>query len=78
MKKKCYILALISFILSVAIFVFTYFFFHYVGPDGMFTHVFHKEAAKPFVSQLLGTFGVMFLFGGVFSMLIGKIFFSKK
>ncbi|MBE6020979.1 MAG: hypothetical protein E7228_04435 [Clostridiales bacterium] len=78
MKKKCYILALVSFVLAIAIFVFTYFFFHYLGSEGVFTSVFHEEPVKPYVTELLGEFGVMFLFTGTISLLIGKIFFSKK
>ena len=78
MKKKWNTLALCSFIIALAIFVFTYVLFHYMGPDGNFTPVYQEVAVKPFVTILFGRWGVMFLFSGVMSFLVGKIFFAKK
>ncbi len=82
MKKKFHILALCSFAISLAIYVFTYFLYHYLSPLGGFTSVYQAEAAKPMVTFLFGLWGVMFQFAGVMSLLVGHIFFpdsrSKK
>ena len=78
MKKKCNILALCSLALSLAIFVLTYFLFHYLSPDGGFTSVFQDIPAKPFITLFFGVWGVMFLFASVMSVLIGLIFSEKK
>lgn len=78
LKKKCNILALCSLALSLAIFVLTYFLFHYLSPDGGFTSVFQETPAKPFITLFFGVWGVMFLFASVMSVLIGLIFSEKK
>lgn len=78
MKKKCTALALWSFAIALAIYVFTYFVYHYMGPDGTWVTVFQEEPVKPFVTQLLGIWGVMFQFAGVMGLLVGRIFFSEK
>ena len=78
MRKKCNTLALWSFAIALAIYVFTYFLYHYLSPDGGFTTVFQETAAKPFVTLLFGIWGVTFHFAGVMSLLVGKIFFSDK
>lgn len=54
MRKKCNTLALWSFAIALAIYVFTYFLYHYLSPDGCFTTVFQETAAKPFVTLLFG------------------------
>ena len=77
MKKKCCILALCSFLIGVAIFVFTYFLYHYLGPDCRFGAVFRCEPTKPFVTLLFGIWGTGHLFAAVTSLLIGRIFFGK-
>lgn len=77
-KKKWYTLGSWSFIISVAIFTFTYFMFHYLGPDGSFGHLYQEEPVKPFVTLLFGIWGVTFLFASVMSFLVGKIFFSDE
>lgn len=78
MKKKCNMLSLCCFVLALAIFVFTYFLYHYGLPDGGFSSVFHETPAKPFVTLLFGIWGVTFLFASVMSLLIGQIFFKEK
>ena len=78
MRKKCNILALCSFVISIAIFVFTFYLYHYLGPDGIFEPICHGTPEKPFVTLLFGVWGVCFLFAGVMSWLVGMIFFSKE
>jgi len=78
MRKKCNKLALWSFAIAFATYVFTYCLFHYLGPNGIFVHVYHETAVKPFVTLLFGILGVMFHFAGTICLLIGKIFFSEE
>lgn len=76
MKKKFYKFSIITFIIGVAVLLITYFCFHYVTDDGI-TLIWHEEAGKPFVTDLLGMFGVLFVFSSVISLLISKIFIEE-
>ena len=78
MRKKCNILALCSFALALAIFVFSYFLYHYGLPEGVFSPVFREEPAKPMVTWLFAIWGTQFLFAAVISPVIGRIFFKEK
>ena len=78
MRKKFNRLALWSFILCLAIYVFSYILYHYLSPAGGFTSVFQTEPAKPLVTYLFAIWGVCFHFASVMSLLIGRIFFSDK
>ena len=78
MRKKCNLLALWSFLLALAIFVFSYILYHYTLPGEAFTSVWQPEPGKPMITLLFAIWGVMFLFAGVMSLLVGKIFFSGK
>ena len=77
MKKKLLKLSLITFIISVCVMAFSFYFFHFVTDQG-FTLTYHQEAGKPFISNMLGTFGVLFLFASVMSLLIAFIFYNEK
>ena len=77
MKKKLFKLSLITFIIAVCVMAFSFYFFHFVTDQG-FTLTYHQEAGKPFISNMLGTFGVLFLFASVMSFLIAFIFDSEK
>ena len=78
MRKKCNILAACSFAIAIGIYAFTYFLFHYVGPDGQILSVYQETACKPYITLFFGIWGVMFQFAAVMSLLIGRIFFSEK
>ncbi len=78
MKKKWNLLAVCSFVMALAIFIFTYMLFHYYEPGIGFVAVRHEQAAKPFVTFLFGVWGVMFLFSGMMCILISMIFFSER
>ena len=77
MKKKFYKLSIISFTIGAIILLLTFFCFHYVTDDGI-TLVWHEEAGKPFVTYMLGVFGVLFVFCSVISLLITIIFIEKE
>ena len=77
MRIKLFKLSGISFGISAFILTFNYFFFHYFGENG-FSNVFHKEAQKPFVSNLIGQLGVLFLFTSFLSLIIEFIYYKKE
>ncbi|MBE6531992.1 MAG: hypothetical protein E7676_00595 [Ruminococcaceae bacterium] len=64
-------------IIGALVFVINYFFFHFVTDDGI-TLVWHPEAGKPFVADLIGVFGTLFLFGAAVTLLASFIFFDKN
>lgn len=76
MRKKFLKLSLVTLIIAVCVLAFSYYFFHYVTAEG-FTLTWHKEAGKPFIADMLATFGVLFLFSGVMSLLIAFIFCDR-
>ncbi len=76
MRKKLMLLSLICLIVSVIVLIIAYFFFHYVTDSGI-TLVKQEEAGKPFVTDLIGQFGVLFLFASVISLIIALIFTKK-
>lgn len=78
MKKKFKQLSLWSLVLALAIFVFSYFLFHYMTPDGTFTTVYQKSPGKPLVTELFSILGTLFLFSSILSAMIAKIFFPEK
>lgn len=76
MRKKFLKLSLFTFIIALFVLAVAYFFFHFVTDDGI-TLTWHEEAGKPFVADLIGTFGVLFIFASVISLLIAFIFCEK-
>ena len=78
MRKKWIILGILSFLIALAIFTFTFALFHYMSPEGGFSPVYQETPTKPFVTLLFGIWGVTFLFFSVISVLIGLIFYSGK
>lgn len=77
MNKKLLKLSLICFIISVVVLTIAYFFFHYVTDSGI-TLVRQEEAGKPFVTDLIGQFGVLFLFASAMSLIIAIVFKEEK
>ena len=76
-KKNFLKLSLITLISGLVLLIIAYFFFHFVTDDGI-TLIFHEEAGKPFVTQLIADFGVLNLFASFISFLIASIFFKKE
>ena len=72
-RKKFLKLSLITCIIGVFVLAVAYFFFHFVTDEGI-TLTWHPEAGKPFVTELIGNFGVLFFFVSVISLLIAFIF----
>lgn len=63
--------------IAALVFAINYFFFHFVTDEGI-TTVWQPEAGKPFVADLIGMLGTLFLFGALVSLLAAFIFFDKK
>ena len=78
MKQKFKTLSLWSFVLALAIFVFSYFLYHYVTPEGAITLTYHPGPGKPLITELFAILGTLFLFSGILSAMIARIFFSDK
>ena len=72
-RKKFLKLSLITCIIGVFVLAVAYFFFHFVTDEGI-TLTWHPEAGKPFVTELIGNFGVLFFFASDISLLIAFIF----
>ena len=78
MSKKLKKLSLWSLVLALVDFVIAFVFFHFISPDGVFTPVFREEPGKPMVSLLFGIKGVLFLFAGMMSAIVNRIFFREE
>ena len=76
-KNKFLKLSLYTFIMFVFVMIVNYFFFHFVTDDGITTQ-WQPEAGKPFVADLIGVFGVLFLFTSVLSLFIAFIFYKEE
>ena len=63
--------------IGALVFAVNYFFFHFVTDEGI-TTVWQPEAGKPFVADLIGMLGTLFLFGAAISLLGSFIFFDKQ
>ena len=77
MKKKLSLLSLVCFVLSLAIFVWTFYIYHHLTADFVFSAQWQPEPGKPFITLLFGIWGVTFLFASVMSLLVSWIFFPK-
>ena len=78
MQKKWKRLSIWCFVLALMIFLWTFYLYHFLIPEFTFTMVWQATPGKPFATLLFGIWGVMFLFAGVMSLLIGRIFFPEK
>ena len=76
-RKKLLKVSLISLIIGAFVLAVGYFFFHFVTDDGI-TLVWHAEAGKPFVTDLIGIFGTLFLWGSAMSLIFALICFPKE
>ena len=76
MRKKLFKLSLIMLACAAVIFGINDFFFHFVTDSGI-TTTWQPEAGKPFVADLIGNLGVLFIFGSAVSSLCASILFEK-
>ena len=76
-KKSLLKFSLILLIVGLCVLAINYFFFHFVTDDGI-TLVWHPEAGKPFVTDMIGQLGTLFLFSSAMSALCAYVFFDEK
>lgn len=76
-KQKLLKLSLICLIVGAAVLLIGYFFYHFVTDAGI-TLTWHPEAGKPYVSELIGDLGVLFLFASAISAISALVFFEKE
>lgn len=76
-KNKLLKLSLYSIIIALILFLINYYVFHFVTDEG-FTLIWHEEAGKPFVSNLIGQLAVLFVFLSGSSLLCSFIFFKNE
>ena len=76
-RKNLLKIFLITLIIGLGVLAIAYFFFHFVTDEGI-TLVWHPEAGKPFVTDLIGTFGVLFLWTSVISLIVALVCFKKE
>ena len=77
MRKKLLKLSMWQGIIAAVVFVINYFFYHFVTDEGI-TLVWQAEAGKPFVADLIGQLGVLFIFGSAISLLCAFILYDKN
>lgn len=77
MKRKLLKLSLITLIIGLCVMLIAYFFFHFVTDDGI-TLTWHPEAGKPFVTDLIGQLGTLFLFASAMSLISAFVFFGEE
>ena len=76
-RKNLLKLSLITLIIGLLVLAIAYFFFHFVTDEGI-TLTWHPEAGKPFVTDLIGIFGVLFLWSSAMCLIIALVFFKKE
>ena len=76
-RKNLLKTALIFLIAGLIVLAIAYFFFHFVTDDGI-TLVWHPEAGKPFVTDMIGQLGTLFLFSSAMSAISALVFFDDE
>jgi multisubunit Na+/H+ antiporter MnhB subunit len=76
-KKQLQKLSLICLIIGVVVMLLTFYCFHFVTDDG-FTLTYHEEAGKPFVTDMLGFFGVLFIFASAMSFIVSLVKYASE
>ena len=75
-RKNLFKFSIITLIIGVLVLAISFFFFHFVTDDGI-TLEWHEEAGKPFVTLLIGVFGVLFVFASAISAIAALVFTEK-
>ena len=76
-KKNLLKISLITLIIGLVVFAINYFFFHFVTDEGI-TLTWQPEAGKPFVANLIGIFGVLFIWSSAMSLIIALVCFKNE
>ena len=76
-KATLYKFSLILLLIGLAVLAIAFYFFHFVTDSGI-TTTWQPEAGKPFVADLIGNLGVLFIFGSAVSALCALVLFEKE
>ena len=76
-KKNLLKFSLINLIIGLVIFAISYFTFHFVTDSGI-TLIWHPEAGKPFVTDMIAQLGVLFIFASAISLVASFVFFKEE
>lgn len=76
-KKNLLKFSLITLVIGIVVLAIAYFFFHFVTDEGI-TLIWHEEAGKPFVTDLIGSLGILFLFSSAVSFISSLVFFKNE
>ena len=77
MKQKFLKLSLITFITGAVFLLLSFLCFHFLTDTG-FTLSWHTEAGKPFVTELVGDFGILNLATSFVSLIIALVFYKEE
>lgn len=61
----------ILFLISLAVFVFTYFYYHYADEKALFGRTYCRETKKPLISLLFGILGTVLLASSIICLVFG-------
>ena len=76
-RHTLFTLSLITLALGIVLLGLAYYFFHFVTDEGL-TLTFHEEAGKPFVADLIGQLGVLFIFAAAASLIAAFVLCDKE
>ena len=75
-RKNLMTLSVISGIVGLVMEVLAYFCFHFLGDEGF--HAWQPEAGKPFVTDMIGIFGILMIFACVVFLMIAQVCYPKQ
>jgi len=75
-RKNLMTLSVISGIVGLIVEAIAYFFFHFVTDTGITG--WHEEVGKPFVTDMIGIFGVLLIFACVVFLMIALVCYPKQ
>ena len=76
-KKTLLKFSLILLIVGLCVLAINYFFFHFVTDEGI-SLTWHPEAGKPFVTDMIGQLGVLFIFSSAMSLISALVIFDEE
>ena len=75
-RKNLMTLSVISGIVGLVMEVLAYFCFHFLGDEGF--HAWQPEAGKPFVTDMIGIFGILMIFACVVFLMIAQVCYPTQ
>ena len=75
-KKNLLKVSRITLVIGLVVLAIAYFFFHFVGDEGI--REWRPEAGKPFVTDMIGQLGVLFLWSSAMSLILALTLFTDN